>query len=229
MPFIAVLTLFLFLNILQLQSENVQDEIDSQTLFVDTVQIDQFEYAEHCFELMESVYPQISGLENIELQNTINQKLKAHIIKTADSLSVKFTCDEIETITHIRGALHAGRFEILTLNHQRISILWHFTLYPSIPGNHFTPFFKIINVDVEKEKFVPGFEFNGKIPRPENVVARMHAFYHNKFPEFKSVSINYFEDKYPFSFALQNDRLVLIHKNIPGSFSTNGVYVIPVK
>ncbi len=180
------------------------------------------------FEIDESYFPQINGLEDLEFQTYINKILKLYFMNFIDSLKIETNNASKEEIEMGLGYAY-GRFEILYNKNNILSIRQENILESKYGGNSAEVFNNVYNFNLKEKSLINNNDFvvdcNSINKKIKNYLDKLFPENISEYPE-KINCNNYFSK---LQFGIEKDSLIIIVYFRGESRANEGFYKIPLE
>lgn len=220
-------------------SKGLNNNAEKSLVKIDTTKVKGVEFRNICFEIGESTYPNISGLEDNYFENQLNEMLKSNFTTFIDSSKIQYshTISATEEKEHPMASIPASvnsSFEILTKTDSIISILQTFYIEYGGGGNGYGLSAIITNVDCKNRIILSQNELISQLGDMKSINKIITQYFDRCFPESK----NDFGIDYPLlhnenelqkvSLGIRNDSILMVIEAIPAGHVSQGLYKIPI-
>ncbi len=203
----------------------------SESVQIEKKKINQMEFKDICFNIYESNYPVLKGLEDEEFASQINEIFKSNYEDFISKEKKNGGCtDDLE----ISGLSASSHYDILTLNSEFLSVVQYFIT--EYGGSGSTINSKVINVDLKNRIVLNNSDFNMN-GKKSLIDKQWKSYFVKNNPEATEyiedqVKVPYFDGKLDynkFNYGLRNDSVMLVIEAEPDAHASYGTYIIPIE
>lgn len=208
---------------------------DKKAIKIDSIKTGEITFDNICFQIQDSKYPRVCGLDNEIFEKQINELFVENFNSFIDSAKRHYTgCFSIEELKEnplfsIPQSVSAD-FETLSNNDSLISIVQYFVENPQGGGNGFTIESKVVTFNY-KTHFVKNSTLIGiNYISLTTLKSKVHEYFFNLFhKEYDKINYPKIEAYEACNFGIRNDSVVLVIDAFPTSHASYQTYLIPIE
>lgn len=203
----------------------------NESVHIETKKINNMEFKNICFNVYESNYPVLKGMEDEEFASQINEIFKSNYEEFISKEKKNANCVDDYDISGLSASSH---FNVLTLNSDFLSVVQYFITEYGGSGSSINS--KVTNVDLKNRVVLNNSDFNMK--GKKDIIDKQWSNYLKSLqPENSNlvedhVVIPYSQSKVNYNklkFGVRNDSVVLVIEAEPESHASYGTYIIPIE
>jgi hypothetical protein len=206
-----------------------------QSTEIKTITVKNLEFKNTCFEIYQSIYPEVTGLEDKFFEKQLNDIFSDNFKFFIDSCKNKSWCDEADEEGLDFPSAAYAEFEILTNRDSIISILQIMTDEVGHGGNAAIQTAYVTTVDVKNRIIYGKQDFGIKSNNIKFLNLKIKEYFDKNIVRdelFDEINYPIFEtsdDLRKVNFGVQNDSVIMIIDAFPTTHASYGIYLVPLK